>query len=146
MPTRKKTTELLGFRVFQRYRAPLKKVWEAATVSKHLNKFFTDGAKGNITSDFTPVTWRWKNYGSSKISVTACKTEDYFEFLWDTPMRYQTKVRFDFSRERGKTVVRIYEFGWRPAHIDDAFDHCQGWSEFLYGLKAYVQHGIDLRK
>ena len=146
MTARKQPVELLGFSVFQRYRAPLKSVWDAATQTRHLNGFFTDGAKGNISPALSPVTWRWKNYGSSEVTVTACDPGKSFEFLWKTPMGYQTKVRFEFSREKGKTVVRIREFGWKRAHVDDAFDHCQGWSEYLYGLKAYVQHGIDLRK
>jgi uncharacterized protein YndB with AHSA1/START domain len=146
MPTRKTTAQLLGFTVFQRYSAPVNKVWEAATQSKHLNGFFTNGAKGNISPDMKSVTWRWKGAGSSEVRVTACETGKFFEFRWTAPFNYPTTVRFEFSREKGKTVIRIYEFGWKAAHVDDAFDHCQGWSEFLYGLKAYVQHGLDLRK
>ena len=108
MPVRKSSRkELLGFSVLQRYRVPLKKVWETATQAKHLNGFFTHGAKGNITPKMEPVTWRWKNYGSAAVQVTACDPGKSFEFLWATPVGYQTKVRFEFSREKGKTVVRI---------------------------------------
>jgi hypothetical protein len=52
----------------------------------------------------------------------------------------------EFSREKGRTVVRVFEAGWKAAHVDGALENCGGWSEWLYGLKAYVQHGIDLRK
>jgi hypothetical protein len=92
------------------------------------------------------VSWRWKNHGSAVIHVTACEPGKFFEFCWDTPHGYQTTVRFEFSREKGKSVIRIRERGWKPAHLKDAVDHCEGWSEYLYGLKAYVQYGIDLRK
>ena len=106
MPTRKTKAELLGFTVFQRYSAPLSKIWEAATHAKHLNRFFTNGAKGDITPEMRPVTWHWKGVGSSKVQVTACETGKFFEFQWTAPFNYPTTVRFEFSREKGKTVIR----------------------------------------
>lgn len=146
MPVRRRQSSTLSFTVSQRYRAPLNKVWEAATKAKHLNLFFTTGAKGDITPACTPVTWRWRGGISAVLEITACKPEASFEFHWTAPHNSPTTVRLEFSRENRRTVVRVKEWGWTSTHLVDAFDHCGGWSEFLYGLKADVQYGIDLRK
>ena len=146
MPARKTSSKVLSISVCQRYRAPVMEVWDGVTQAKHLNKYFTAGAKGNITPEFKAVTWRWGKVGSAALHITTCEPGKFFEFHWKAPSNYPTTVRFEFSREKGKTVVRIKEWGWTAAQLNGAFDHCQGWSEFLYGLKAYVQYGIDLRK
>ena len=146
MAIRKTTSTLLGFSVFQRYRAPLQKVWDAATQAKHLNRFFTTRARGDISPKNTAVHWQWGTV-SAELEMQSCEVGKHFEFRWiGIGQKDLTTVRFEFARERGYTVVRIFEAGWKPKHVDGAFDHCSGWSEFLYGLKAYVQHGIDLRK
>ncbi len=144
MPKPAKT--LLGFHRDQQYRAPLKTVWEAATQAKHLNQFFTTAAKGDITPELAPVLWCWGKL-CARIEVLNCEPYKSFEFRWIAPGQTDhTQVRMDFSREKGRTVIRICEAGWKANQMDDAFDHCGGWSEWLYGLKAYVQYGIDLRE
>lgn len=137
----------LGFYRDQVYRAPLKTVWEAATEARHLNRFFTSGARGNISPDLDPVHWQWGKTLSAEIEVVSCEPYKFFEFRWTAPgQREPTRVRIEFSRANRRTIVRVYEAGWKSTEVDGALDHCGGWSEWLYGLKAYVQHGIDLRK
>ena len=61
----------------------------------------------------------------------------------------ETTVRFDLqSQADGSTIVSIAESGWEPAQagLDSAFEHCAGWQHLLMCLKAWVQHGIDLRR
>jgi uncharacterized protein YndB with AHSA1/START domain len=142
-----KSRDVLGFTVFQSYRLPLQTVWEAATQARHLNHFFTTGAKGNITADLKPVSWKWKSAGPVKLDILECTPPKSFQFRWRAPgHKDETMVRFEFARAKGRTTVRIFEAGWKVARLDDAFDHCGGWSEFLSGLKAWAQHGVDLRK
>jgi uncharacterized protein YndB with AHSA1/START domain len=146
MPTAKSSETRIGFSLSQTYKAPLAAVWDAATQAKHLNKFFTTGAKGDITPAAVHVLWAWKGAGEALVTITECELHRSVQFKWKGPQNEETLVRWEFKREKGKTVIRLYEAGWKHDHIDKAFDHCGGWSEFLYGLKAYVQHGIDLRK
>ena len=142
-----KARKLLGFTVSQSYRLPLETVWDAATQAKQLNHFFTTGAKGNITPACLPVVWKWKGAGEVELELLECTPWESFQFRWRAPgHKDDTLVRFAFSRAKGRTTVRIYEAGWRIERLDDAFDHAGGWSEFLYGLKGWAQHGIDLRK
>jgi uncharacterized protein YndB with AHSA1/START domain len=146
MPAPKSSEQRIGFAVSQRIRLPLKTVWEAATEAKHLNKFFTSGSKGDITPACDPVVWNWKGGASVQLVVTECVPLKAFQFKWKGPDNDETLVRFEFKREKSQTVIRIYEAGWKSERIDAAFDHCGGWSEWLYGLKAYLIYGIDLRK
>ncbi|HEY3293958.1 MAG TPA: SRPBCC domain-containing protein [bacterium] len=144
MPKASKT--LLGFYRDQTYRVPLKTVWEAATQAEHLNGFFTSAAKGDICPDLEPVTWRWGKL-CAEIDVVSCEPHKAFEFRWTAPgQKDRTQVRMEFSRAKGRTVVKVFEAGWKETHVDGALENCGGWSEWLYGPKAYVQHGIDLRK
>jgi uncharacterized protein YndB with AHSA1/START domain len=135
----------IGFSLTRTIKAPLKTVWEVATQAKHLNKFFTNGAKGDITPACTPVLWKWKNAGSALVTITECELHKSVQFTWKAPENEETIVRWEFKRVKGKTEIRIYEAGWKHDHIDRAFDHCGGWTEWLCGLKVYLQHGIDQR-
>ena len=147
MPNYKISPGKVGFTIMQRFSAPLEKVWDAATQARHLNKFFTTGAKGNITPEFTPVTWKWKRHQGVTIHVERVILHKSFEFHWEAfQVDYHVGCHFEFSREAGMTVIRISERGWRKDDLHSAFDQCAGWSEYLYGLKAYIQHGIDRRK
>jgi len=49
---------------------------------------------------------------------------------------------------RGATVVHVKESGW-PADaegIANCVQQTQGWMHMLCCLKAYLEHGINLRK
>ena len=48
----------------------------------------------------------------------------------------------------GRTLVTIEEGGWQetPTGLKAAFGNCQGWSQMLAALKAWVEHGINLRE
>jgi uncharacterized protein YndB with AHSA1/START domain len=136
-----------GYSVGRTYRASLKTVWDAATQAKHINKYFTDGAKGDIIAPNKPVMWAWKGFGSAELHITSVKKFEHVEFHWDTgESNYDIIVRFDFTREKGRTVLRISERGWKEPDIKMAFGYCQGWTEFVTYLKAYLLYGVDFRK
>ena len=44
-------------------------------------------------------------------------------------------------------MVRISESGWRetPAGLKASYDNCGGWMHMALCLKAYLEHGINLR-
>lgn len=45
-------------------------------------------------------------------------------------------------------VVRVAEGGWRetPAGLRSSYDDCGGWTQMRCCLKAWVEHGINLRR
>ena len=50
--------------------------------------------------------------------------------------------------EPGRTRVEIAEEGWREteAGLAASYGNCMGWSQMLAALKAWVEHGINLRE
>ena len=46
-----------------------------------------------------------------------------------------------------RTLVEIREEGWRENQgaLKASYGNCQGWSQMLCALKAWLEHGINLR-
>lgn len=66
-----------------------------------------------------------------------------------TSAGYNTTVTMSFEPlEDGRTLVSIAEEGWRetPTGLKASYGNCQGWSQMLCALKAYLEHGINLRE
>ncbi len=140
-------TGKISFSVVQTYRAPLKKVWEAATKAAHLEKHFVDRVRGDFNENFETTFWFWKGHGEFPLYPVAFAKEKFVEFYW--PL-YGSKnklslVRFEFSEKKGIVTVKITETGWSSSGLEYAFGNCQGWTEFLMTLKAYVLLKKDLR-
>jgi uncharacterized protein YndB with AHSA1/START domain len=142
-----KTGGKIGFKIAHTYRSSLEKVWNAATQAKHINKYFTDGSKGDFTEDLKPVKWAWKSWGSAELHVTECIPMQRVQWWWSMgDSGYANIVTFEFSRQKGRVLLSISETGWKSADLDDAFGRCNGWTDFLDYLKAYLYFGKDLRK
>ncbi|MBK6765317.1 MAG: hypothetical protein IPG71_03070 [bacterium] len=98
----------IGFTLATTMRAPLKKVWEAATQAKHVEKFFVHKVKGDFNAQFEPVFWTWPSHGTFPLYPVAFAQEKYLEFYW--PLHGSkgklSLVRFDFSEKKGLR-------GWR---------------------------------
>ena len=136
----------LGYTTSNVFRAPLARVWDAATHSKHLKKHFIDDGQGEFGPKLTPVTWTWKGYGSGTVVVK--KYVKHKEIVFEMPSmdgKYTVTTRFEFLRKNGKTIFRVHEHGYPAKELKAAFMMCEGWSEFHAGVKAYLA-GRDLRK
>jgi uncharacterized protein YndB with AHSA1/START domain len=50
--------------------------------------------------------------------------------------------------EDGRTLVSVAEEGWRETEtgLRASYGNCQGWMQMLCALKAYKEHGINLRE
>ncbi|MGR4891445.1 SRPBCC domain-containing protein [Sphingopyxis sp. LARHCG72] len=62
---------------------------------------------------------------------------------------YRTRVTMNFKGlDDGRTLVEIAEEGWREnqAALGASYGNCQGWSQMLCALKAWIEHGINLRE
>lgn len=137
----------VSFTVSQRFRAPMKKIWDAATKKTHLKKFFVDTVSGDFTDQFETVFWGFSGHGEFPIYPVGYAPGEYLEFYW--PM-YGTKsklshVLFEFEQKNGVVTVKITESGWSQSGMKYAFANCEGWTEFLVNMKAYVKYGKDLR-
>ena len=63
--------------------------------------------------------------------------------------QYVTTVTMIFEPlDDGRTLVTIAEEGWRetPNGLKASYGNCEGWSQMLAALKAWLEHGINLRE
>jgi uncharacterized protein YndB with AHSA1/START domain len=129
------------------FKMPIAKVWEGATQSKHLKKYFVDGMKGEFGPELKPVEWSWKQWGGFTITPTIYEPQKKLE--WIAPSmdgKYLITITFDFLRKDGKTIFRITERGYKKADLRTAFMMCEGWTEFHCALKAYLLCGVDISR
>ena len=147
MPAKvKKAAKTINYTTSNVFKAPLAKVWDAASTGKHLKKQFVDDLRGEFGPKLTPVTWIWKGFGEGTSIVK--KYVKHKEIIFTFPSmsgKYTITVRFEFVRKDGKTIFRVHESGYPTKELQSAFMMCEGWTEFHTGVKAYLA-GVDLRK
>ncbi len=60
-----------------------------------------------------------------------------------------TAVTMDFQAlPDGRTLVSITEEGWaqRPEGLAASYNNCEGWTGMLCAMKAWLEHGLQLRQ
>ncbi|HVM22983.1 MAG TPA: SRPBCC family protein [Sphingomicrobium sp.] len=155
----------LKFRVAGRIAKPVHEVFEAVVDPQQLSQYFTTGgAKGRLETGAT-VTWDFHDYpGAFPVEVVEVVPDEKIVLRWDaaegeqldadgTPdvanAGYRTTVTMSFrALDDGRTLVEIREEGWREnqAALNASYGNCQGWSQMLCALKAWLEHGINLRE
>lgn len=131
--------------------APLQRCSMPSSTPKKLSSYFTTigGASAPLVKG-TTVTW-WKD---APVEVVELVPESRIVLRWDggtgeDEARYKTLVEMNFKPlEDGGTLVTIAETGWRE---DDAgrrgtYLNCEGWTQMLCCMKAFVEYGINLRE
>ena len=153
----------LKFRVAARIARSVHDVFEAVADPQQLSNYFTTGgAEGRLESGAT-VTWDFHDYpGAFPVEVVEVVPDRRIVLRWDAAdgeqavaqggeiktADYKTQVTMDFAPlEDGRTLVEIREEGWREtqAALDASYGNCQGWAQMLCALKAWLEHGINLR-
>jgi len=156
----------LRFRVAARIAKPVHEVFEAVADPQQLSHYFTTGgAQGRLETGAT-VTWDFHDYpGAFPVEVVKVVPEEKIVLKWaasegeppnlpDVDARergsdYQTTVTMNFQAlDDGRTLVEIAEEGWRENEgaLKASYGNCQGWSQMLCALKAWLEHGINLRE
>ena len=92
------------------------------------------------------VTWHWEMYGvCADVRVKAIERPSRILIEWDEP---STTVEWVFTSLGAEaTLVRISNTGFRGTDeevVGTALDAMGGFSLVLAGLKAWLEHGIDL--
>ena len=156
----------LKFRVAARIARPVHEVFKAvADPDKLSNYFTTGGAEGRLHTGAT-VTWDFHDFpGAFPVEVVEVVPDERIVLRWDaaegeapnlpdseTGERapgYKTTVTMTFTPldDDSRTLVEIREEGWRENQgaLDASYGNCQGWSQMLCALKAWAEHGINLR-
>ncbi|MNR17852.1 hypothetical protein D3C85_1345400 [compost metagenome] len=141
----------LGFTVSGRIAKPPRDVFDAVVNPTTLSRYFTTlgGASAPLTAGAV-VTW----WGLVPVEVDEVVPEQRIVLRWDAETvdgqpAYKTKIVMGFEAlEDGSTFVTIAESGWieDAAGQKAAFTNCEGWSAMLSAMKAWLEHGINLRE
>jgi len=128
---------------------PVAEVFDAVVDPGKLSGYFTRTASGPLTAGAT-VRWAFAEVsGEFPVSVREVVRDERIVLEWESAEGgYSTRVEMLFhSLDGGATMVQIRESGWRntPKGIDGSYQNCSGWTHMLCCLKAYVEHGINLR-
>lgn len=154
----------LKFEVSARIARPVAEVFEAVADPAKLSGYFTTGgAKGRLATGAT-VTWDFADFpGAFPVEVVEVEQNRRIVLRWEANegapsdgeaavtagAGYSTTVTMSFTPlDDGRTLVTIAEEGWRPTPtgLAASYGNCQGWSQMLVAMKAWVEHGINLRE
>ncbi len=152
----------LRFNVSMRIARPVEQVFEAVANPDQLSRFFaTGGAQGRLETGAT-VIWGFHDFpGAFPVEVVEVVPNERIVLRWQanegiveggepvTPCDYKTEVSMTFQAlDDGRTRVSIREGGWRETQVglDGSYGNCMGWTQMLCALKAWLEHGINLRE
>ncbi|MYZ49019.1 SRPBCC family protein [Propylenella binzhouense] len=154
----------LKFSVAARIAKPVAQVFQAVVDPGALSRYFTTGgAKGRIETGAT-VYWDFHDFpGAFPVWVVEVEPERRIVLEWAAnegapadggeavaaQASYRTRVTMTFAPlEDGRTLVAISEEGWREteAGLRASYGNCQGWTQMLCAMKAWLEYGINLRE
>lgn len=133
---------------------PCAETYEAVADPAQLSAYFTTGgARGRLEPD-AEVSWDFADFpGAFPVTVLEAEPPHRLVIQWDGEATASesgsTRVVFEFEPLDGdtRTLVTITESSWRPTRegAKAAFGNCEGWTGMLVALKAWLEHGINLR-
>jgi|SRR5690554_7808886 len=145
----------LTFTVSGRISRPRAEVYEAVADPAQLSRYFTTGgARGRLTAG-AQVTWDFDDFpGALPVRVLEAEAPRRIVIEWDGEAtageRGTTRVTFELEPIDGdsRTLVTITETAWQATAggARAAFGNCEGWTGMLTALKAWLEHGINLRE
>lgn len=143
-----------NYTVQTRIMRPIAEVFDSIVSKEKMMKYFVDGASEDLQEGAT-VKWRWNHYGESAVVVTTIEpnslivlTIDSHEWDKTKDESYDVAVIFELEElEEGGTLLSISEEGWKTDAdgLKGSHDNCGGWMHMSLCLKAWLEHGIDLR-
>ena len=146
----------MKFKVSARIARPVHEVFEAVADPAQLSSYFTTGgAEGRLEAGKT-VTWDFADFpGRFPVEVAEVVADERIVIRWGRreggeKTGENNTVVFEFSPldEGARTLVTVTESGWSEtqAGLDSSYGNCMGWSQMLAALKAWAEHGINLRE
>lgn len=145
----------LRFTVSGHVARPCAEVYEAIADPEQLSRYFTTGgARGRLEAG-SAVTWDFHDFpGEFPVVVVEADPPRRLVIRWDGQETAaddgKTTTTFTLDPVDGdtRTLVTITESSWRAteAGAENAFGNCAGWTGMLAALKAWVEHGINLRE
>lgn len=147
----------LRFEVSGRISRPVDEVFEAVVNPETLSGYFTTGGADGRIETGALVHWDFHDFpGAFPVKVVEVEKNSRIVLEWEADDKgddgadaYDTRVTMRFeSLDDGRTLVSIAEEGFRktPGGLKASYGNCQGWMQMLCAMKAYLEHGINLRE
>lgn len=141
----------LRFEVFGHISRPVSEVFEAVVDPKQISSYFTTGGALGRLEEGATVSWDFHDFpGAFPVEVVEVVPERRVVLVWgggERGARTRVTIRFEpVSPDR--TLVSIAEEGWpsTPEGLKASYGNCMGWSQMLCAMKAWVEHGLNLRE
>ncbi|MFQ5744552.1 MAG: SRPBCC domain-containing protein [Acidobacteriota bacterium] len=144
-----------NYTVQTRILRPVADVFDAIVSGDKLCNYFTDRSSGDLVQG-KKVFWHWSHYEpelpvrvdeivANRLIVLTLDSAEWKKTLDES---YPVRVIFEFAElEDGGTMLSISEEGWKTDAdgLKGSHDNCGGWTHMAMCLKAWLEHGIDLR-
>ncbi|MCP2635166.1 SRPBCC domain-containing protein [Microbacterium sp. HD4P20] len=143
----------LSFTVSGRVARPVAQVYEAVADPDQLSKYFTTGGARGRLEPGADISWDFADFpGRFPVTVVEADPPRKLVIRWEgrSALEKETTTTFEFEPidDNARTLVTITEEAWQltPDGAKNAFGNCEGWTGMLNALKAWVEHGINLRE
>jgi uncharacterized protein YndB with AHSA1/START domain len=145
----------LKFTVSTGIQKPVAEVFDAVYNPDKLSVYFTTGGASGPLNEGTTVMWKFADYHDPDdegfpVKVKKVVPNELIVFEWEGEKDHPFNVvEMNFkSLDDDSTLVTISESGWSETQkgLDMSYGNCMGWSHVTSALKAYTEHGINLRE
>ena len=145
----------LTFTVSGRVSRPCRETYEAIADPDQLSRYFTTGGARGRLEPGADVSWDFADFpGRFPVTVVEATPPRRIVIRWEGEAvaggSGSTTTTFELEPidDDTRTLVTITESSWQPtaAGAKNAFGNCEGWTGMLAALKAWLEHGINLRE
>lgn len=128
---------------------PGKDIFDAIIKPEKMSHYFISRASGSMEEGKT-IEWTFPEFADSfPVKVLKIKDPENVIFEWDGSEGSKTTVQIFLKKVTNtQTLVKITEgkMDVNEEGIKWYGQNTEGWANFLASLKAYMEHGINLRK
>jgi uncharacterized protein YndB with AHSA1/START domain len=128
-------------------RKPVAMVYLAFIDPAITTKFWFTKSTGRLDQNQS-ITWTWEMYNvNAEVIVVSLEPHNKISILWGGPEQ-KTKIDWTFiSLDESRTYVHVKNYGFAGSLdeiISQVRDSIGGFTTVLDGLKAYLEHNIQL--
>ncbi|PZR21401.1 MAG: ATPase [Flavobacterium psychrophilum] len=126
---------------------PVQEVFEAIVDPLKMSNYFIAYGSARMETA-AKLTWRFPEFDTDvPVSVGEVRKDEYVSYYWDNGDK-EMLVEITLTAKGNDTVVFVTEKGAEndEAGIKWLKGNTEGWANFLACLKAWLDHGIHLRK
>lgn len=141
------TSQTLEIKTGIQIQKPVHEVFEAIVDPAKMSNYFIAYGSDRMKTG-SKLTWRFPEFDMDvPVRVAEVRRDEYVSYYWDNGDK-EMLVEMTLTAKGNDTVVIVTEKG---ADNDEAGikwlkGNTEGWANFLACLKAWLDHGIHLRK